>query len=223
MTGFAVVRTISLAGLLAFAMATTAFAQRDDVVVGVTLEPPHLDPTAGAAAAIDEVVYANLFEGLTRIDQSGVVQPALAESWDISDDGLVYTFHLHDGVTFHDGTTFDADDVVFSLDRARADDSVNAQKGLFEPIESVEALSPLEVQVTLKRPTALFPWNLGWGDAVMVGDTTFDILMARNAGTPSVGVSWGVHPPQELRAAGADHIVEAINELLPVLDRLTAG
>lgn len=168
MTGFAAMRTISLAGLLAVAATSSALAQRDDVVVGVTLEPPHLDPTAGAAAAIDEVVYANLFEGLTRIDEAGLVQPALAHSWDISEDGLVYTFHLQEGVTFHDGTSFDADDVVFSLDRARADDSVNAQKGLFEPIESVTAVSPLEVQVTLRQPTALFPWNLGWGDAVMV-------------------------------------------------------
>jgi phosphoglycolate phosphatase len=58
-------------------------------------------------------------------------------------------------------------------------------------------------------------------DAVMIGDTTFDILMARNAGTSSVGVSWGVHPAHELRAAGADHIIEDIGELLPALDRLT--
>jgi hypothetical protein len=61
----------------------------------VVLEPPHLDPTAGAAAAIDEVVYANLFEGLTRIDEKGQVQPDLAESWTVSDDGKVYTFKLH--------------------------------------------------------------------------------------------------------------------------------
>ena len=173
MIRFAAMRTVSLAGLLV-AAATAAHAQRSDVVIGVTLEPPHLDPTAGAAAAIDEVVYANVFEGLTRIDQSGEVQPALAESWDISEDGLVYTFHLRDGVLFHDGTTFDADDVVFTLDRARAEDSVNAQKGLFEAIESVTALSPLDVEVTLTQPTALFPWNLGWGDAVIVAPESAD-------------------------------------------------
>ena len=70
----------------------------------MVLEPPHLDPTAGAAAAIDEVVYANIFEGLTRIGSDGAVLPALAESWTISDDGMVYTFKLHAGVKFHDGT-----------------------------------------------------------------------------------------------------------------------
>lgn len=58
---------------------------------------------------------------------------------------------------------------------------------------------------------------------VMVGDTTFDILMAGNAGTASVGVSWGVHETDELGAAGADRIVDAFHELPPVIDRLTRG
>ncbi len=106
----------------------TAQAARTDLVLGVVLEPPHLDPTAGAAAAIDEIVYANIFEGLTRIGQSGEVLPALAESWEISEDGKTYTFKLHTGVKFHDGSTFDAEDVKFSLDRARAENSTNAQK-----------------------------------------------------------------------------------------------
>ena len=57
-------------------------------------EPTHLDPTAGAAAAIGEVVYANVFEGLTRIDRDATVQPALAERWDRLADGKTYTFAL---------------------------------------------------------------------------------------------------------------------------------
>ena len=87
--------------LFAFAVLTPAFAaSRTDLVVGVRLEPPHLDPTAGAAAAIGEVTYANLFEGLTRIDRDGKVKPALASSWEISDDGKTYVFRLRSGVTF---------------------------------------------------------------------------------------------------------------------------
>ncbi len=146
----------------------TALAARDTMTMGMVLEPPHLDPTAGAAAAIDEVVYANIFEGLTRIDRNARVQPALAGSWEISDDGTVYTFHLHEGVTFHDGSTMDSADVKFSLERAMAPDSVNAQKGLFEPIARVETPDPLTVVVTLKRPTGDFLFNMGWGDAVIV-------------------------------------------------------
>ena len=60
-------------------------------------------------------------------------------------------------------------------------------------------------------------------DAVMVGDTTFDILMAKNAGTAAVGVSWGVHERHELTEAGAAHVVDAFHEIPPTLDRLTRG
>lgn len=158
-------------GLLAEASPATA---DDSLRLGMVLEPPHLDPTAGAAAAIDEIVYANVFEGLTRIDRDGVVQPALAKSWDVSDDGLVYTFALQEGIAFHDGSAFDADDVVFSINRAIADDSVNAQKGLFEPIESLTARGSHEVIITLKRPTGHLAFNLGWGDAVIVAPESAD-------------------------------------------------
>ena len=157
-----------LAALMLTASAAGAAQAKDTLVMGMVLEPPHLDPTAGAAAAIDEVVYANIFEGLTRIDRRGEVEPALAESWTISDDGLVYTFKLHDGVKFHDGTSFDSADAKFSLERAMAPESVNAQKALFEPIAKVEAPDPATLVVTLKRPTSSFLFNMGWGDAVMV-------------------------------------------------------
>lgn len=148
--------------------ASAAQAAQDTIAIGMVLEPPNLDPTAGAAAAIDEVVYANVFEGLTRFGPDGSIQPALAESWDVSEDGKVYTFHLHSGVTFHDGTTMDAEDVKFSLDRARAEDSANAQKALFAGIHGVEVVDPLTVKVTLSDPNGAFPFNMAWGDAVIV-------------------------------------------------------
>lgn len=149
-------------------VASSAIAAKSSLKMGVVLEPPHLDPTAGAAAAIDEVVYANVFEGLTRINRNGEVKPALAKSWEVSANKLVYTFYLHEGVKFHDGATFDADDVVFSLDRARSEKSVNAQKALFKPIKSVEKKNAYTVVVTLTQPTGSFLFNMGWGDAVMV-------------------------------------------------------
>ena len=87
-------KTILTAAAIALASSTAAFAARTDLVLGMPLEPPHLDPTAGAAAAIDEVFYANVFEGLTRIGSRGEVLPDLAESWTISDDGKTYTLSL---------------------------------------------------------------------------------------------------------------------------------
>ncbi|MGB0570700.1 MAG: ABC transporter substrate-binding protein [Alphaproteobacteria bacterium] len=175
---------ILVASGLAFLATPGAQAQpKDSLIIGLTLEPPHLDPTAGAAAAIDEIVYANLFQGLTRIDENGAVQPQLAESWEVSSDGLVYTFTLKDGVTFHDGTGFDAEDVVFSLDRAQADDSVNAQKPLFSAIDTVEAADPRTVRITLSRPEGALLFNLGWGDAVIVAPESADTNKVAPIGT----------------------------------------
>lgn len=170
--------------LFAFAFLTPAFsAPRTDLVVGVRLEPPHLDPTAGAAAAIGEVTYANVFEGLTRIDRDGKVKPALASSWEISDDGKTYVFRLRSGVTFHDGTTFSASDVKFSLERARGEGSVNPQKGLFEPIDKIETSDPTTVTITLKRPTGAFLFNLGWPAAIIVSAKSAETNKTNPIGT----------------------------------------
>ena len=160
--------------------AGAALAQQADISIGMVLEPPNLDPTAGAAAAIDEVVYANVFEGLTRFGPDGSVTPGLAESWQISEDGTIYTFTLRGGVTFHDGTTLTAEDVVFTLDRARAEGSTNAQPAIFANITSVEAVDDLTVRVTLDGPDGAFLFDMAWGDAVIVAPESADT----NATTP---------------------------------------
>jgi len=174
--------SIVAAAILALA-SSTALAARTDIVVGVVLEPPHLDPTGGAAAAIDEVVYANVFEGLTRIDENGQPQPGLAESWTASEDGKEYTFKLRSGVKYHDGTDFTSDDVKFSLDRARAEDSTNAQKKLFQQITDVTVVDPTTVKVTLANPQGLFIYNMGLGDAVIVAPESADGNKEKPIGT----------------------------------------
>lgn len=176
-------KSVLIGTAIALLPATASFAAKTDLVLGIVLEPPHLDPTAGAAAAIDEIVYANIFEGLTRIGPKGDVLPALAENWTLSDDGKAYTFKLHKDVKFHDGTSFDAEDVKFSLDRARGDKSTNAQKGLFAAIDSVEAVEPLTVKVTLKQPSGDFLYNMAWGDAVIVAPESADTNKDKPIGT----------------------------------------
>lgn len=162
---------------------TAAMAQQTDVTIAIQLEPPHLDPTSAAAGAIDSVLYSNVFEGLTRFTETGAVIPGLAESWDISADGLTYTFKLRSGVTFHDGTTMDAKDVVFSLDRARAEDSQNAQKALFGEIASVDAVDATTVKVTLSKPNGNFLFNMAWGDAVIVAPESIETIKQTPIGT----------------------------------------
>ncbi len=175
-----VARTLIAALLLLLAPQAMAQAAGPSVVIGMPLEPPNLDPTAGAAAATDEVVYANVFEGLTRIRRDGTVGPALATDWAVSADGLSWTFTLRPGVRFHDGTPFDADIVKFSLDRALAPDSANAARAQIAAISGVEVLDPLAVRIALSRPMADLPLLLGWGDLVMVAPGT----AATNATNP---------------------------------------
>lgn len=181
--------SLSLAALLLGSAA--AMAQQDDLIIALQLEPPHLDPTSAAAGAIDSVLYANVFEGLTKFAEDGSIHPGLAQNWDISEDGTSYTFHLHEGVTFHDGTTMDAEDVKFTLDRARAEDSQNAQKALFAGIEEVTVIDPLTVQVTLKAPDGAFLFNMAWGDAVIVAPESIETIKSQPVGTgPFSFTSW---------------------------------
>lgn len=166
-------------------------AIEDTLRVGINLEPPNLDPTSGAAAAVDEVVYANVFEGLTRIDRDGRVQPALAKRWDVSKDGLTYEFELQGGVTFHNGAAFDADVARFSLERITAQGSTNAQQQLFTAIKTVEALSPDRLCIVLSRRVPEFLFNLGWGDAVMVEPSSAQTNASMPVGTgPYRFVRW---------------------------------
>ena len=162
--------------------ATSAFA-KDDIPVAMQLEPPHLDPTSAAAGAIDSVLYTNVFEGLTRFMGDGSVVPGLAESWEISEDGLTYTFKLREGVTFHDGTTMDAEDVKFTLDRINAEDSANAQKALYAAISEVNVIDPQTVEVKLSEPNGNMLFNLAWGDAVIVAPETVETIKQTPIGT----------------------------------------
>jgi len=156
---------------------------KTDITVAMQLEPPHLDPTSAAAGAIDSVLYSNVFEGLTRFMGDGSVVPGLAESWEISDDGLTYTFSLREGVTFHDGTTMDAEDVKFTLDRILDEESANAQKALYAAISSVEVVDPTTVRITLSEPNGNMLFNLAWGDAVIVAPESIENIKQQPIGT----------------------------------------
>lgn len=178
---------------LASALGVAGFAAQaqTDITVALQLEPPHLDPTSAAAGAIDSVLYSNVFEGLTRFMGDGSVVAGLASGWDISEDGLTYTFTLRDGVTFHDGSTMDAEDVKFSLDRARAEDSVNAQKALFAGITDVRVTNASTVVVTLSEPNGNFLFNMAWGDAVIVAPESIEGIKQTPIGTGAFKfVSW---------------------------------
>lgn len=160
--GAALVFSLGIAASAAQAQANRA------LVIGMTLEPPLLDPTINAAAAIAQVTQLNVYEGLTRIDEQGRVLPALAERWEVSPDARTYTFHLLRGVKFADGTDFDAGDVKFTFERNAAPDSTNSRKSYFTQMERIATPDGATVVVTLKEPSALFLFNLAENASVIV-------------------------------------------------------
>jgi peptide/nickel transport system substrate-binding protein len=155
----------------------------DSLTLGLQLEPPNLDPTSGAAVATDDVVYANIFEGLVHLDPAGTVKPLLATWWEVAPDGLTYTFHLRSGVRFQDGTPFDAGIVKFSLERAIAPSSTNVQKQALSVIRQVEVVDPLTVRLRLARADSNLLYVLAWGDAVMVSPRSAASLATAPVGT----------------------------------------
>lgn len=112
-------------------------------------EPLTFDPQVpGDNGSIYLIVQ--VFSTLIRPDDTGTgLEPDLAESWDISDDGLTYTFHLREAM-FSNGEPVTADDVVFSLERAREDGRGYAF--LFEPVNTITAVDERTVEITLSRP-----------------------------------------------------------------------
>ena len=76
-------------------------------------EPPGIDPGI-SQGSVQSTIYAALYEGLVTVDESGNIIPAAATSWDISEDGLTYTFHLRDGLKWSDGKPLTANDFVYS-------------------------------------------------------------------------------------------------------------
>jgi peptide/nickel transport system substrate-binding protein len=122
--------------------------------VALEAEPPslnyQLDPLDNWAKKIDQLVY----DSLARPDPvSFQHQPRLAERWDVSPDGLTYTFHLRHGVRWHDGRPFSADDVVFTFEVLRDVRSKTVSiRSFLEPLSRCEAVDPYTVRFTFARP-----------------------------------------------------------------------
>ena len=158
----------AMAAVIAGGQAAAEEPVRGGTLVSVMGSNPRSLNGAVQSGIVTGYPAAQLFASPLSYDEDGTPQPYLAESWEISDDGLTYTFTLRSGVTFHDGTTMDAEDVKFSLDRILAEDSANAQKALYAAIYAVEVIDPLTVQLTLSEPNGNMLFNLAWGAAVIV-------------------------------------------------------
>ena len=144
------------------------------LIVGQVAEPKSLDPAA-VTAVNDFRILVNVYEGLTRYKSGTLeVEPALATGWDISEDGTEYTFTLRDGVSFHDGTPFNAEAVKFNFDRMLDENHPYHDTGpfplsfFFGAVEATEVVDDMTVKFTLNAPYAPFLSNLAYPTGLIV-------------------------------------------------------
>lgn len=130
----------------------------NNLVAAIAGEPDQLDPHKTSAYFSFEVLE-NVFDTLVEPDANLEMRPALAESWEVSPDQLSWTFHLRPGVTFHDGSPFTADDVVFSYRRIIDEQLANVDK--FSAVTDVRAVDPMTVVIDVKHPTPNLLTNIG--------------------------------------------------------------
>ncbi len=153
---------------LAFLAASAA--QAAEFKWASTTDPQTMDPHAVNSAAVLGFLN-NVYEGLVRRGKDMSVEPALATNWEPIGDGEGWRFTLREGVTFHDGSTFDAQDVLFSYQRAS--DEVSDTRSWFAPISEVKVVDDYTVDFMTTAPNPLFPssianWMImdqGWAEA----------------------------------------------------------
>jgi peptide/nickel transport system substrate-binding protein len=171
----------SLAVLLLSALSLGLAQNESRIVIGLQAEPVALDP-AQLSDYNSSRAAMPMLEGLVRFaDGSTELEPALAESWEVSEDGLTYTFTMREGVTFHDGTPVDAEAAKFSFERQIDPEHPYHDTGEFAyadftlgMIASVEVLDPMTLRITLENPFAPFLSNLAMHAASLVSPAALE-------------------------------------------------
>ncbi|HVR32416.1 MAG TPA: ABC transporter substrate-binding protein [Acidimicrobiia bacterium] len=164
-----------------------------EVVIGLQLEPPTLDLTASPAAAIPQVLLYNVYETLVKLEADGSITGLLAESWDVSEDGLTYTFDLREGVTFHSGAALDADDVVFSINHVLTKEPAHPFATTLAPISFVAAVDPSTVAITVEQVSSNLLFFLTQSQGVILDESAIGTIANSPVGTgPFVFDSWTV-------------------------------
>lgn len=196
MSLFQMTRRAMLAAGAATALALSASgasaqSPSDVLIVGQIAEPKALDPAA-VTAVNDFRILMNVYDGLVRYkDGTLEVEPSLATAWDISEDGTVYTFTLREGVTFHDGSAFNADAVKFNFDRMLDESHPYHNTGpfplsfFFSAVEGVEVVDDMTVRFTLNAPYAPFLSNLAYPTGLIVSPAAVEQHGAEFGRNPS--------------------------------------
>ena len=184
---------------------TTPEADPDaSAIIRLVLEPGNLDIRETAGAALDQILVDNIYQGLVSRTPEQDIVPALAEDWEVSEDGLTYTFTLREGVTFHDGQELTPQDVVWSL-QTRKDTPEWSDSARLANVASITA-DAQEITLTLTEPDSSLLWNLtGRAGLVLKEGDTVDYQTSANGTGPFV---------LDQLAAGRQHHVHAQRRVL---------
>ena len=186
------IAALAAAATLAAGLVLPASAQTPPnvLVVGQIAEPNSLDPAVDTAVN-DFRILVNIYDGLVRYKPGTLeVEPALAESWSVSDDGTEYTFNLREGVNFHDGTPVNAEAIKFNFDRMLDEDHPYHNTGPFplsfnfSSVTDVAVVDGLTVKFTLAEPFAPFLSNLAYPTGLIVSPSAVE----------EYGEDFGRHP-----------------------------
>ncbi|TDN88484.1 ABC transporter substrate-binding protein [Microbacterium sp. BK668] len=158
-------------------------------VIRLVLEPSNLDIRQTAGAALDQILIDNVYEGLVARTPEQDIVPALASDWEVSEDGLTYTFTLREGVTFHDGQPLTPEDVVWSLTTRKTTPEWSDSARLAN-VETITA-DGQTITLTLSAPDSTLLWNLtGRAGLVLKQGDTVDYKTAANGTGPFVLDTW---------------------------------
>ncbi|MBI1170015.1 ABC transporter substrate-binding protein [bacterium] len=172
-------KRLALAALLAL---SAGWVHAADLKIGLAEDPDVLDPDQ-SRTFVGRIVYASLCDKLVDISPDLKIVPMLATSWDWSADGMTLTMKLRPGVTFHDGTPFDAEAVKYNIERS-ATLQESLRKAEVKSIASTEVVDPLTVKFTLKAPDATLLAQLADRAGMMISPTA----------AKAEGVDFGLNP-----------------------------
>jgi peptide/nickel transport system substrate-binding protein len=162
LAALAVATALTLAGCASGSTSSQGASEDATIEIGSLYEPQNLSNVAGGGQGVTEAFNGNVYEGLYKLGDDGTVSPLLAASDSVSDDGLVYTFTLRDGVKFHSGKALTSADVKASIEAVTAPDSQSARKSSFSVISDIATPDDKTVVVTLSQRSISFIYNLSY-------------------------------------------------------------
>lgn len=186
----------------------TALKRGGMLTMAIEGEPKTLDIHRSNLDVLRHTIRSTVFDGLTWVDESLKVKPALAESWDVSADGKTITFKLRQGVKFHDGADFTANDVAYTIKRVQDKTSGSQYAPQISTVAGVEVVDPHTVRITLSAPSPALLSNLIF--VPIVSEKSVGTIDKSPVGTgPFKFVEW----------ASGDHITVAKNPNYYIKDR----